>query len=111
MGTLYVRVGNRTLPAEEAARLSPKEVSQAKAEAEEANRKRLENMQKALGLNLPKGAANVTLDVTPAGIAARKAAIAAEEAKIAEEAKAAEPAPAQPPAEPAKGKSKKKVTA
>jgi len=78
--TLYVRVGNRTLTGEEASHLTPKEILEIKTDAEKANQKRLENMRNSLGIKNPQA---VTLDVTPAGVAARKAAIEAEEARIA----------------------------
>jgi len=81
----YVRIGNRSFPVEEAQNLSQKQIEEIKTDAEKANQKRLENMRKGLGLepNAP-----ITLDVTPAGVAARHKAIAAEEAKIAAETKA-----------------------
>lgn len=82
---LYVRVGNRTFTGEEAKLLSAKQIEQIKIDAEKANQKRLENMRNSLGIKNPQA---VTLDVTPAGVAARKAAIAAEEAKIAAETQA-----------------------
>jgi hypothetical protein len=78
--TLYVRVGNRTFTGEEAAILSKKQIEKIKIDAEAANQKRLENMRNSLGIKNPQ---KMTIDVTPAGIAARKAAIAAEETKIA----------------------------
>jgi len=82
---LYVRVGNRTFTGEEAASLSQKQIEKIKIDAEAANQKRLENMRNSLGIKNPQ---KMTIDVTPAGVAARKAAIAAEEAKLAAEAQA-----------------------
>jgi len=64
--------------------ITAEKISQIKAEGELANQKRLENIRKGLGMEPQK----VTLDVTPAGVAARKAAIEAEEARIAAETKA-----------------------
>lgn len=110
MGTLYVRVGNRTMPYEQAKVLSSKQVKEIEESAKKANEKRLENMRRGLGLEPQK----VTLDVTPKAVAARKAAIAAEEAKIAAEAEAgsSEQTQTQPVDEKPKaseGKGKKKV--
>jgi len=82
---LYVRVGNRTFTGEEAASLSKAQINKIKIDAEAANQKRLENMRNSLGIKNPQ---KMTIDVTPAGVAARKAAIAAEEAKLAAEAQA-----------------------
>jgi len=82
--TYYVRIGNSTVTAEERKRMTSKQIEKVKDDAEKANQKRLENMRKGLGLEPKKG---LTLDVTPEGIAARKSAITAEEAKIVEEAK------------------------
>jgi len=79
---LYVRVGNRTFTGDEAASLSQKQIEKIKTDAEAANQKRLENMRNSFGIKNPQ---KMTIDVTPAGIAARKAAIAAEEAKLASE--------------------------
>jgi hypothetical protein len=61
--------------------LSPAQIEKIKEDAKRADQKRLENMRKGLGLEPQR----LTLDVTPKGVAARKAAIAAEEAKIAAE--------------------------
>jgi hypothetical protein len=82
---LYVRVGNRTFTGEEAASLTQKQINKIKIDAESANQKRLENMRNSLGIKNPQ---KMTIDVTPKGIAARKAAIEAEEAKLAAETKA-----------------------
>jgi hypothetical protein len=78
----YIRIGNRTFQEEEARHLTPKQIEEIKADGARANQKRFENMRQSLGMqpNAP-----ITLNVTPAGIAARKIAIAAEEAKIAAE--------------------------
>lgn len=109
MGTLYVRVGNRTMTSQEAHRLSPAQLKQAEIDAEKAKQKRLDNIARALG-QAPK---SITLDVTPAAVAARKAAIAAEEAKLAAESAPADvPQTSATPAEPEVKKSKgKKATA
>jgi len=117
--TLYVRVGNRTLTNAEIASLSAKQIEQIKIDAEKANKKRLENIQRSMGIN-PQA---VTLDVTPAAVAARNAAIKVEEARIAA-VPPAEPAQVQPEApveeappapegkkEAAKGKKAKAATA
>ncbi len=82
--TYYRRVGNRSLTQKDMQFMKPSQLEKIKADGEIANQKRLENMRKGLGLEPQK----VTLDVTPAGVAARKAAIAAEEARIAAETKA-----------------------
>ncbi len=79
--TDYFRVGNRTLTASEMGFMTPKQIEEIKTQAEVAKQKRLENLRKGLGVEPQK----ITLDVTPAGVAARKAAIAAEEARIAAE--------------------------
>ena len=81
----YVRIGNRTLLAQDVKSLSQKQIEEIKADGERANQKRLENLRASMGIKLD---APLTLDVTPAGIAARKAAIAVEEAKLAAETKA-----------------------
>jgi hypothetical protein len=78
----YVRVGNRTFTMAERALLTPKQITEIKAQADRAHLKRLENMRLAAGGTNPQA---MTLDVTPAGIAKRAAAIAAEEAKIKSE--------------------------
>ena len=83
--TKYFRVGNTTMTEREILFTSPEKLEQIRIDAEKANQKRLENIRKSLGI---KGPVNLTLDVTPKGIAARKAAIEAEEAKIATETKA-----------------------
>jgi len=70
------------MTAQEALLLTPAQVKQAEADAEKANQKRLENIRNSMGVKAPQ---NITLDVTPAGVAARTAAIKAEEAKIASE--------------------------
>lgn len=111
--TDYFRVGNRTFTAVELGFMKPAEIEKIKIDGEEANKKRLENMRKGLGMEPQK----VTLDVTPAGIAARREAIAVEEARIAAETKAIEEdlgpeipaaiAEAEAPAETKKSKSKK----
>ena len=80
----YFRVGNRTFTGSELGLLSKADIEKVKADGVAANEKRLENMRKGLGMEPQK----VTLDVTPAAVAARKAAIEAEEAKIAAETKA-----------------------
>lgn len=77
----YMRVGNRTVTRQEMQFMKPAQIEEIKAQGEAANQKRLENMRKGLGLEPKK----LTLDVTPAGVAARKSAIEAEEAKIAAE--------------------------
>lgn len=82
--TDYVRVGNRTLTADEMRFTTPKQIKEYEEQAEKANQKRLDNMRKSLGMDPKK----VTLDVTPKGVAARKVAIAVEEAKIAAETNA-----------------------
>lgn len=82
---LYVRVGNRTFTGAEAASLTQKQIDKIKIDAEAANQKRLENMRNSLGIKNPQ---KMTIDVTPKGVAARKVAIADEEAKIAAEAAA-----------------------
>lgn len=84
---LYVRVGNRTFSGAEAASLTQKQIDKIKIDAEAANQKRLENMRNSLGIKNPQ---KMTIDVTPSGVAARKAAIAAEEAKLASETKTIE---------------------
>jgi len=73
------------MTAQEALLLTPAQVKQAEADAEKANQKRLENIRNSMGVKAPQ---NITLDVTPAGVAARTEAIKAEEAKIAVEAAA-----------------------
>ena len=80
----YVRIGNRTITTEERARLTPEQVQGMKDDGERANQKRLANMRQGLGLEPQR----MTIDVTPKGIAARKAAIAAEEAKLVAETQA-----------------------
>lgn len=82
MGNFYARVGNRTLKNEELRNLNEKDKQKLIAEGKAAEQKRLENMRKAFGMEQPQ---KVTLDVTPAGVAKRQAAIKAEEAKIAAE--------------------------
>lgn len=77
----YFRVGNRTLTETEMKTLSQQQLKQLEIEGERANQARLERIRAGLGLEPKK----ITLDVTPAGVAARKAAIEAEEAKIAAE--------------------------
>lgn len=84
--TDYVRIGNRSFQTDEVTRLTPKQIEQIKVDGERANQKRLENMRAGLGLEPQK----MMIDVTPAGIAARKASIAAEEAKIVKETKVIE---------------------
>ncbi len=81
----YFRVGNQTVTFEELKTLRPQDIKKIEDDAEIANEKRLENIRQGLGIKQPQ---NITLDVTPAGIAARKAAIEAEEARIAAETKA-----------------------
>jgi len=93
--------------------MTPQRIQQIKIEGEVANQKRLERIRQGLGIEPQK----VTLDVTPAGVAARKAAIAAEEARIAAETKAIDEelgpesttfvAEAEAPAETKKSKGKK----
>lgn len=82
----YRRIGNRTLTSTELQNLTAAQINKIKEDGERANQLRLENMRKGLGIEPQK----VTLDVTPAGIAARKEAIAAEEARIAAETKTVE---------------------
>lgn len=82
--TKYFRVGNRSLTEHEMKFMTAEKLEQIKKDGELANQKRLENMRKGLGLEPQK----VTLDVTPTGIAARNAAIKAEEDRIAAETKA-----------------------
>jgi hypothetical protein len=84
--TKYFRVGNRTFTEHELQFMTPKKIEEVKADGELANQKRLENIRKGLGMEPQK----VTLDVTPAGVATRNAAIAVEEARIAAETKAIE---------------------
>ena len=83
--TNYTRVGNRTFTQHEFQSMSPGQIEQIRADGELVNQKRLDNLRKSFGIqpNAP-----ITLNVTPAGVAARKIAIAAEEAKIAAETKA-----------------------
>lgn len=81
----YFRVGNQTVTFEELKTLRPQDIQKIEEDAERANEKRLENIRQGLGIKQPQ---NITLDVTPAGIAARKVAIEAEEARIAAETKA-----------------------
>jgi hypothetical protein len=107
MGNLYVRVGNRTLKNQEYSRLTQEQKQKFVKEGEEANKRRIERMQKALGFDPTKQ--NILLDVTPAGVAKRNAAIKAEEAKIAAENAAEIETPDE--TEKSKGKSKKKIVA
>ena len=113
--TQYVRVGNRTFRKEELQEMTPDQIKKVEDDGERANQKRLENMRKGLGLEPTAG---LTLDVTPKGVAERKSAITAEEAKIVTEAREIEArmipeAPAEiageaPSPEPVK-KSKRKI--
>ena len=80
----YVRVGNRTMTASERANLTPQQVQEYKLQGERANQLRLDNMRLS-GEVMPQ---KMTIDVTPKGVATRKAAIEVEEAKIAAETKA-----------------------
>jgi hypothetical protein len=79
----YIRVGNRTLTQNEYARLTPSQIRAIEESSRLANEKRLENIRKGLGIK--SNTQNVTIDVTPQGVAKMKAAIAAEEEKIAAE--------------------------
>ncbi len=111
----YVRIGNRTITTAERARLTPEQIQKMKDDGDAANQKRLANMR-ASGEFMPQ---KMTIDVTPKGIAARKAAIVAEEAKLAAETqaisedlgpeKAAFVTEAETPAEIKKSKGKKAV--
>lgn len=79
--TNYRRVGNRTFRERDLKFMTPQQIEKIKTDGEKANERRLENMRRGLGIK-PEA---ITLDVTPAGIAKRQAAIKAEEARIAAE--------------------------
>lgn len=79
----YFRVGNRTLTESEMKFMTQQQLEQLRIDGEIANQARLERIRAGFGMEPKK----ITLDVTPAGVAARKAAIEAEEARIAAETK------------------------
>jgi len=108
MGNHYVRVGNRTFKNEAYKRLTEKEKQTIVKQGQDADKKRLENMRKGLGLEPQQG---ITLDVTPAGVAKRNEAIKAEEAKIAAEEVSSSEEVTVETAKKSKGKSKKESVA